>query len=72
MRWIVMELWARDLMAVQEGGAPFEAPDELARPAPVEARRRERLLRAVMRARQQLFSNVCVEPGARNAMYFEL
>ncbi len=65
----VMELWARDLMAVQEGGAPFEAPDE--------ARLRQsklngaKLLRAVMRARQQLFSNVAWNQ-ALETMYFEL
>ena len=65
----VMELWARDLMAVQEGGAPFEAPDE--------ARLRQsklngaKLLRAVMRARQQLFSNVAWNQTLET-MYFEL
>ena len=65
----IMELWARDLMAVQSGAAPYEASD---------AQRLDRckidgsaLLRGVVLARQQLDSNVSW-PNALENMYFQL
>ncbi len=65
----IMELWARDLMAVQSGAAPYEASD---------AQRLDRckidgsaLLRGVVLARQQLGSNVSW-PNALENMYFQL
>ena len=65
----IMELWARDLMAVQGGGAPFEAADRA---------RLDRgeidgqaLLQGVLLARKQLGSNVSW-PNALENMYFQL
>jgi len=65
----IMELWARDLMAVQSGAAPYEASDE---------QRLNRckidgsaLLQGVVLARQQLGSNVSW-PNALENMYFQL
>lgn len=65
----IMELWARDLIAVQSGAAPYEASD---------AQRLDRckidgsvLLRGVVLARQQLSSNVSW-PNALENMYFQL
>lgn len=65
----IMELWARDLMAVQSGAAPYEASD---------AQRLDRckidgsaLLRGVVLARQQLGSNVSWSNALEN-MYFQL
>ena len=52
----IMELWARDLMAVQAGADPFELQDASAlRASPLDGRA---LLMAVMRARSQLSANV--------------
>ena len=65
----IMELWARDLMAVQHGCAPYQAGD---------TRRLSRcgvdglaLLRGVMTARRQLESNVSWSYALEN-MYFKL
>ena len=65
----IMELWARDLMALQSGATPYEAAD---------AQRLEKckidgqaLLRGVLLARQQLGSNVSW-PNALENMYFQL
>ena len=65
----IMELWARDLMAVQSGAAPYEASD---------AQRLGRskldgqaLLKGVLQARRQLGSNVSW-PNALENMYFQL
>ena len=65
----VMELWARDLMAVQSGAAPFQAGDaqRLSR-CRIEGRA---LLKGVVRARMQLESNVAW-PYALENMYFNL
>lgn len=65
----VMELWARDLMAVQNGVAPFESDDEarLSRSRMNGAQ----LLRAVMSARQKLAANVSWT-NVLETMYFEL
>ena len=65
----IMELWARDLMIVQNGTAPFELADE--------ARLRKsrlngcELLKAVLRARDRLASNVSWT-NVLESMYFEL
>ena len=65
----IMELWARDLMAVQNGAAPFEQSDA--------ARLKRckingsRLLQSVMRAGQQLNANVSWT-NELESMYFEL
>ena len=65
----IMELWARDLMAVQCGAAPYQS---------AEAGRLSRcrldgraLLKGVIRARMQLASNVSW-PNALENMYFQL
>ena len=65
----IMELWARDLMAVQSGGAPFQAADgaRLGRCAIDGAA----LLRGVMGARMQLAGNVSW-PNTLENMYFQL
>ena len=65
----IMELWARDLMAVQNGAAPFEQMD-------AERLRRSRLngkklLQAVMEAGQKLSANVSWI-NVLESMYFEL
>ena len=65
----IMELWARDLMAVQNGAAPYQAADEARlRRCRLEGRA---LLRGVLLARTQLGSNVSW-PNALENMYFEL
>lgn len=65
----MMELWARDRMLLQNGGAPFEAQDE----ARLRASKLDgaKLLRGVMCARQQLASNVSWI-NVLDSMYFEL
>lgn len=65
----IMELWARDLMAVQSGTGPYEASD-------AERLGRSRLdgralLQAVLLARRQLGSNVSWANALEN-MYFQL
>ena len=65
----IMELWARDLMAVQNGAAVFEASDaaRLAR-CNIDG---SRLLQSVMRAGKQLAANVSWI-NVLESMYFEL
>ena len=65
----IMELWARDLMAVQSGGAPFQNSDRprLERSA-IDGRA---LLQGVLLARRQLGSNVSW-PNTLENMYFQL
>ena len=65
----IMELWARDLMAVQSGAAPYEASDaaRLGR-SRLDGRA---LLQAVLLARRQLGSNVSWANALEN-MYFQL
>jgi DNA polymerase-3 subunit delta' len=65
----IMELWARDLMAVQSGTGPYEASDaqRLGR-SRLEGRA---LLQAVLLARRQLGSNVSWANALEN-MYFQL
>ena len=65
----LMELWARDLMAVQNGAGPFER-DQLARLSRSKLDG-QRLLRAVMRARRELESNVSWD-NVLSAMYFSI
>jgi len=65
----IMELWARDLMAIQNGGVPFEAAD-------VERLKRSglngaKLLKAVLAAGQKLSANVSWV-NVLETMYFEL
>ena len=65
----IMELWARDLMAVQNGAEPFEKGDE-------ERLQRSKiggakLLKAVMEAGMQLAANVSWI-NVLETMYFEL
>ena len=65
----IMELWARDIMAVQSGAGPYEASD-------AERLGRSRLdgralLQAVLLARRQLGSNVSWANALEN-MYFQL
>jgi hypothetical protein len=64
-----MELWARDLMAVQNGSGPYEAADaqRLAR-SRIDGRA---LLQGVLLARRQLGSNVSWANALEN-MYFQL
>lgn len=65
----IMELWARDLMAVQNGAGPYEAADaqRLAR-SRIDGRA---LLQGVLLARRQLGSNVSWANALEN-MYFQL
>lgn len=65
----IMELWARDLMAVQSGTGPYEASDaqRLGR-SRLDGRA---LLQAVLLARRQLGSNVSWANALEN-MYFQL
>ena len=65
----IMELWARDLMAVQSGAKPYEASDEerLGR-SKLDG---QALLKGVLQARRQLGSNVSW-PNALENMYFQL
>ena len=65
----IMELWARDLMAVQSGGAPFQAADRHRLEA--SALDGRALLQGVMLARKQLGSNVSW-PNTLENMYFQL
>ena len=65
----IMELWARDLMALQSGATPYQA-------AEADRLRRSRLdgralLKGVVLARMQLASNVSW-PNALENMYFNL
>ena len=65
----IMELWARDLMAVQSGAAPYQRADEARlKRCRLDGRA---LLRGVIRARMQLGSNVSW-PNALESMYFDL
>ena len=65
----VMELWARDLMAVQSGARPYEAADDgRLRQSKLDG---AALLKAVVKARMQLGSNVGWMNVIEN-MYFEL
>ena len=65
----IMELWARDLMAVQSGGAPYQLADaDRLRRCKLDG---SRLLRGVLLARQQLGSNVSW-PNTLENMYFQL
>jgi DNA polymerase-3 subunit delta' len=65
----IMELWARDLMAVQSGATPYEASDadRLGR-SKLDG---QALLKGVLQARRQLGSNVSW-PNALENMYFQL
>ncbi len=65
----IMELWARDLMAVQSGASPFQGADgaRLGRCT----LNGQALLRGVLMARMQLASNVSW-PNALENMYFHL
>lgn len=65
----IMELWARDLMAVQNGAEPFEREDaaRLSR----SKLNGSRLLRAVMEASRRLAANVSWV-NVLETMYFEL
>ena len=65
----VMELWARDLMAVQNGAAPYQLGDaDRLRRSRIDG---EALLKGVQRVRMQLESNVAW-PCALENMYFNL
>ena len=65
----VMELWARDLMALQSGALPYQSGDEARlRRSKIDGRA---LLNGVVLARMQLASNVSW-PNALENMYFQL
>ena len=65
----IMELWARDLMAVQSGAMPYEASDaQRLGSSKIDG---QALLRGVLQARQQLGSNVSW-PNALENMYYQL
>lgn len=65
----VMELWARDLMALQSGAAPYQSKDlERLRRSKLDGRA---LLKGVLLARMQLGSNVSW-PNALENLYFNL
>ena len=65
----IMELWARDLMAVQSGAVPYEVSDiDRLRRCGLDGRA---LLRGVVDARKQLSGNVSW-PNALENMYFQL
>ena len=65
----IMELWARDLMAVQSGAAPYEARDiDRLRGCGIDGRV---LLIGVIDARKRLGSNVSW-PNALESLYFDL
>ena len=65
----IMELWARDLMAVQSGAAPYQSGDEnRLRRCRIDG---EALLKGVVRARMELESNVAW-PYALETLYFGL
>ena len=65
----IMELWARDLMAVQSGATPYQRADagRLAR-CGLDGRA---LLMGVLRARMQLSGNVSWTNALEN-MYFQI
>ena len=65
----MMELWARDLMAVQSGAAPYQS-DEAARLSRLRLDGRA-LLNGVLLARARLASNVSWQ-NALESMYFQL
>lgn len=65
----IMELWARDLMAVQNGAAPYQSGDaDRLRRCGIDG---EALLKGVERVRMQLQSNVSW-PNALENMFFKL
>jgi hypothetical protein len=65
----IMELWARDLMAVQNGAGPYEASDaQRLAGSRIDGRA---LLQGVLLARRQLGSNVSWANALEN-MYFQL
>ena len=65
----IMELWARDLMAVQSGAEPYQSGDEnRLRRCRIDG---EALLKGVVRARMELESNVAW-PYALETLYFGL
>jgi len=65
----IMELWARDLMAVQSGATPFEASDtQRLGHCKIDG---QALLKGVLLARRQLGSNVSWANALEN-MYFQL
>ena len=65
----IMELWARDLMAVQSGATPYQAADgDRLRRCRIDG---QALLKGVLLARQQLNSNVSW-PNVLENMYFQL
>ena len=65
----IMELWARDLMAVQSGASPYQSGEgERLRRFKIDGRA---LLKGVVLARMQLASNVSW-PNALENMYFHL
>lgn len=65
----IMELWARDRMAVQAGAAPYQSGDyERLSRSDIDGRA---LLKGVVEARMRLFSNVAW-PGVLENMYFDL
>ncbi len=65
----IMELWARDLMAVQSGATPFEASDtQRLGHCKIDG---QALLKGVLLARRQLGSNVSWANAIEN-MYFQL
>ncbi len=64
-----MELWARDLMALQSGATPYQSGDEARlRRSKIDGRA---LLKGVVLARMQLASNVSW-PNVLENMYFQL
>ncbi len=65
----IMELWARDLMAIQSGAEPYQARDaDRLRKSKLDGRA---LLKGVLLARMQLGSNVSW-PNALENLYFNL
>ena len=65
----IMELWARDLMAIQSGAEPYQSGDaDRLRKSKLDGRA---LLKGVLLARMQLGSNVSW-PNALENLYFEL
>ena len=63
----IMELWARDLMAVQNGAEPFLDSDELRS----EKLSGARILKAIVLARQRLQANVAWT-SVLESMFFSL
>ena len=65
----IMELWARDLMALQSGAEPYQSKDaDRLRKSKLDGRA---LLKGVLLARMQLGSNVAW-PNALENLYFDL